>query len=498
MEQAAISEDPILQAQIQQVDTTELELMVEKTPNSIADIQVATESTEPQIEKVGVVNSELEGSEVIQQSTVGENSPKTVVIDPIVATAEAALCTQIVEVTEPTLETKEVKLDMEQQVATEENTPLEEVAQAVTKEISSTIGDSTMTTTKETEPEIPVVLPTEVVPVITETVVLVAPVVTECKDTTDSVVPVNEVVADEVVESEVVAEVEQATEEYTDAAVIQETIESQSMVIAKNVIQEAVDKVSEDASESEKNITPSSTIPTPDQAVATIEKDIEIESEIPVVTNTAVTILCEKSSPKTLHVAMEVTDTIPIEVTGSIDSTKEKKAEDELKQEEEVKESEETEDKEEVKEESEKTEPEQCSEEAVADEKVNDTETVEEEAQSKPLELHLPVQVVLQTAQVLEEPTVEEEAAVEFDTNGPVDAPAEEEIKTNGETSEVSERLSTVSEEPQETEAVAADSQPESEKPSGKCAEVMAQVIEVIEEAVKEIEPVSTEITAAS
>ncbi|KAJ0060808.1 hypothetical protein NL108_001649 [Boleophthalmus pectinirostris] len=302
-EQATMSEDPVLEAQIHQVDTTELEPMVEKTANSIADIQVATEGIEPHIEKAGIVSTEMEGSEIIQPPTPSENSPKVEVIDPIIATSEAALCIQSVEVTEPTLETKEVKMDMEQLVATEENTPVEEVVQAVTKEVSSTICDSTMTTVKETEPEIPFVLPSEVVPVIAETVVLVAPVsphpeeVTATEDVAENV-PVAEAVVNEVAESEVAVAVEKATEEITEGEGVQETIESQSMEIAKNVIQEAVDKVSEDAPESEKPTTPSSTVPTPDQAVATTEKDIEVESETPVVTDTPVAILCEKSSPK--------------------------------------------------------------------------------------------------------------------------------------------------------------------------------------------------------
>lgn len=504
-EEATMSEDPVLEAQIQQVDLTELESLVEKTPNSVANIQVATASIEPQVEKVGIVSTELEGSEVIQSPTVDGNSPKAVVIDTVFATSEAAVCTQSVEVSEPTVETKETNIDMEQLVATEENTPIEEVVQAVTKEITSTISDSTMTTTKETEPQIPVVLPSEVIPVIAETVVLVAPVSTESEDVSTSEpimvenVPVTEAVVDEVVNSEISVAVEQASEKDTE----EEIIESQSMVIAKNVIQEAMDKVSEDAPEPEKPSSPASTAPTPDQAIATIEKDVEIESDTPVITDTPIPIVCEKSAPKTLHVAVEVTDTIPIEVTGIIDGSEvEEKQEEESKEDQEVKVSEETAaevEQEEIKEESQKNEPEHSNEDAADLEKIKDAEVTEEETQSKSLELHIPVQVVLQTAQVLEEPTVEEEAAVEFDSNGPVDAPAQDEIKTNGETREeqVSERLSTVTEEPQEAEATA-DSQPETEKPSGKCAEVMAQVIEVIEEAVKEIEPVSTEITATS
>lgn len=506
-EQAIMSEDSLLEAQVHQVDTTQLECMVEKTPNSIADIQVATESMEPQIEKVGITSTVLESSEVIQIPTVGENSPKAVVVDPIIPISETAICTQSIEVTEPTVEMKEVKMDMEQLVATEENTPVKEVVQVLTNEISSAICDNTMTTTKETEPEIPVVLPSEVVPVISETVVLVAPVNAESEkvSTTGSLViesvPVSELVNAEVVESESSVAVEQASEKASEGELVNETIETQSMVIAQNIVQEAVDKVSEGVSQPPKPSSPFPTIPTPDQAVATIEKDIEIKTETPVITDTPVPVICAKTAPKALHVAMEVTDTIAIEVTESIAASVEKKTE-ELKQDEEVKVSEETdqeEEKEEVKEESQEDESERSKKDTVEEEQnVNDSETLLEEAQTKVPQLHIPVQVVLQTAQILEEPSVEEEAVVEFDSNGPVDSdvPAEE-IKTNGESAEeVSKHLPTVSEEPQE--AAAAASQSESETSLGKCAEVMAQVIEVIEEAVKEIEPVSTEITAAS
>lgn len=117
-------------------------------------------------------------------------------------------------------------------------------------------------------------------------------------------------------------------------------------------------------------------------------------------------------------------------------------------------------------------------------------------SEQKVLEIHMPVQVVLQTAKV-EELSVEEEAVEEFDSNGPV---AEDtSVKESA-----GKKLPTVSEEPQaaaSAEVPAPSQVTEAEKaeaPSGKCAEVMAQVIEVIEEAVKEIEPVSTEITAAS
>lgn len=132
------------------------------------------------------------------------------------------------------------------------------------------------------------------------------------------------------------------------------------------------------------------------------------------------------------------------------------------------------------------------------------SEEAKSEAISEEDKKKVPVQMVLQTAQVVEEP-LEEEAVVEFDSNGPV----AEDTSVKAESTASENKLSTLAEEAQVTvsaevptssqDTEAASSCPETEqKSSVKCAEVMAQVIEVIEEAVKEIEPVSTEITAAS
>ncbi|XP_077442646.1 A-kinase anchor protein 12b isoform X2 [Stigmatopora argus] len=90
-------------------------------------------------------------------------------------------------------------------------------------------------------------------------------------------------------------------------------------------------------------------------------------------------------------------------------------------------------------------------------------QAVEEEMEEEK-KIRVPVQVVLQTAQVMEGESVEEEALEEIASNGLTDGDRSEEERT----------------------------------PS-KCAEVMAQVMEVIEEAVKEIQPASsTEVTPAS
>ncbi|XP_028252892.1 A-kinase anchor protein 12b isoform X2 [Parambassis ranga] len=468
-EEAAVREDPVLNAQVHQVDTTALEPPVESADGGDVDIQAATESCEPEIEKVGIVSTVLEESEVLQPTTMSENSPKAVIINPISPTAETAICTQSVQVSEITIVNKEVEMDMEPLAANEENTPVKEVVQTVTEEISSTIcGTSKTTMTEETEPDIPVVLPSEEVPVITETVVLVAPPSLD---------------ADQVA----TPEVEQASE-----------IESQSMVIAQAVIQDAVDKVLEP----KKPATPTSTIPTPVQAVATTEKEIDVTSEVPIVTETPVAVVCEKSAmkaPQQLCVATEVFDAIPIEVTGNLEKEEEKKTEETLKKAVEVNVSEQTVIVEEVVE-----EIEQVKEEESKDDQAPEMKETAEDAKSEDkenvCEIHMPVQVVLQTAQVLEEPSVEEEAVEEFDSS----TPGPQDSSTAAKSPIVGNKLPVLSEETQGADSEeledAAASQLETEDTSNttKCAEVMAQVIEVIEEAVKEIEPMSTEIIAAS
>ncbi|KAM7367856.1 hypothetical protein PAMP_014125 [Pampus punctatissimus] len=569
-EEAVVAEDSVFMAQVQQVETTQLDPAVENSLCEVPDIETATESCEPDIEVVGIVSTVLEESEVVQPTTMTDNSPKTVVVNPITPTSETVVCTQSIEVSELTVETKEVKIDTEQLAATEENSPVKEMVNVVTNEISSAICETTKTAvTEETEPAIPVVVPGEEIPVITETVVLVAPISVESDQVTTSNMivmenaSVSEPVGDEPIqvqeteqeepvvgtvevttiqtpETEICAVIEQASEKTVDIKDdVQQTrqIEVQSMVIAQAVIQDAVDKVSEDPPEPKKPVTPTATIPVPVQAVATTEKEIEITTEAPVITDTPVAVVCEKPAPKSpqpLCVAMEVIDAIPIEVTESLDASveEEKKSEDELKKAVEVKVSEETvvveevleiiaesqtgEDLEEVKEEQSKEEDVKEAAEEVKPQSEETESSPSEENKEKMLEIHMPVQVVLQAAQVVEELSVEEEAVVEFDSNGPVES-EDTSIKAEKPSSEEqeSESLSTQSEEPQVTAEVATEvaaevaapsqvteaaaDQPETEKlSSGKCAEVMAQVIEVIEEAVKEIEPVSAEITAAS
>ncbi|XP_034058661.1 A-kinase anchor protein 12b isoform X1 [Gymnodraco acuticeps] len=496
-EEAIDSEDAVLIAQVHQVEATELEPMVESPQSDSSVLKAASVSLEPGLDQVGIVS--VQESEIIMPASLTENSLKVFVADPITLTSETAVCTQSVAVTEPTVETKEIKLDVEQLAATEDNTG-KEVVQSVTEEIAATIYEGVETSiTEETEPATHLIVPSEEV-VIAQTLVLVAPANEDASEIED---------APETVVEKVEEIIEQTSE-----------IEAQSMVIAHNVIQDAVDKVSEDKPESEDSDTPA-----PDKAIATTEEEIEISTESPVITETPVAVECKApKSPKLLHVAMEVIDTTIVEVTGSLDaSVEENKPEEELKKDVEVKVGEETivleevveiksesqteEELEEVKEEQSKEEAE--VKEVEVEEKAEEVEPQSEEEKSDSpseenkenvLEIHMPVQVVLQTAQVFEEPSVEEEAAVEFDSNGPV----AEDTSVKPKKAAKENQLSTLSEEPQvpaaaEVSTPSQDSEAEAPgAPSGKCAEVMAQVMEVIEEAVKEIEPVSTEITAAS
>nr|XP_057912433.1 A-kinase anchor protein 12b isoform X2 [Doryrhamphus excisus] len=227
-------------------------------------------------------------------------------------------------------------------------------------------------------------------------------------------------------------------------------IEVQSMVIAQTVLQDAMDKVAEQPT------TPEASSPTPSQAVAATEKELEIQT--PVITDTPTPVLCEKPAQKPIFVATQC-ETIPIEVAEILDTSENKKPQESLKK---------------AAEESGETIMEEVVEiisPLQTDDKLDEEEPEDEKLRPEEKAMHLPVQVVLQAGQEVEEESIKEEAVEEFDTNG---------LMENGAAAE-------------------ATSEAEGERAtSGKCAAVMAQVMEVIEEAVKEIEPVSTEVTPAS
>ncbi|XP_062266829.1 A-kinase anchor protein 12b isoform X1 [Platichthys flesus] len=500
-EEGTLVEAGLFKAQVQQVETTDLEPAVENSQDEEA-LQVATESCEPEIERIGVVTTLLEESVALQTTTVSENSPKVEVVNPITPTTETTICTQSIEVTEPTVETKTVKMDMELHgAATEEHAPISEVFQVVNEEISFTMCSTTMTSIAKES----VVLSSEEATVITEAVVGITPLSVESDQVASSeevtikeeetVVETVEATSVEIVEPASPAVGEQATEKIEE---IQENvqqsseIETQSQVISQAIIQDAIDKVSETTPEPQE---PASA-PSPVQATAGTEEEIITENIV--VNDTPVAVVCDIPAPKSppqLCVAMEVIDTIALEVTESLDAKVEEEEEkeqvEELKQAVEVKVSEE---KTIVVEEVVEGVAEVEREESLVEEVKPQSEESEE---NKEIEIHMPVQVVLQTAHLVEEQLLEEEAVVEFDSNSPVNN------STSGQPMSPAsvKKLSTLSEEAQATESgeemeeAAAETE---KKTSGKCAQVMAQVIEVIEEAVKEIEPVSTEITAAS
>lgn len=511
-EKAIVTEDEILKAQVHQVENTSLEPHVENNLSGVAVIQAANESHEQEIEKLGISNSVVEEFEVVQPATMSENSPKTVVVNSITPTTEAAICTSSIKVTEPTIEVKEMKMEMEIErlTATEENTPVKAVVEAICETTKVSV-------TEEAEKATHVIVPSEEVPVIAETVFVVAPLSVESNQMENGVT-VSEPVSNEAIQVQETRECESAVEtsdpdkekvEEIKVEVLQTSdIEAQSMVIAQNVIQDAMDKVSEDVPEPTDLTTKTATTPTPVQAAATTEKEIEI-AETPVISQTPDVVICENLPLKPLCVAIEIIDNIPVEVTKNLDVflEEEKKPEDRLEKAVEVKVSEETVVAEEAaeikaeeddsKEDTEALEPDAKGEAEEVKPKLAKVEEAEEDTEKV---VHMPVQVVLQTALMMEEPSVEEEVVLELDSQVPV----VKDIGLEAESAASENKLSALSEEPQRTASAEAPAPSEvtgaeTEKTSSvKCAEVMAQVIEVIEEAVKEIEPVSAEITAAS
>ncbi|MED6232219.1 hypothetical protein ATANTOWER_024699 [Ataeniobius toweri] len=464
-QEAVVSEDPVLQAHVNKVQTLEIDPVAEKLFTEVAEVEVATESYEPEIEKVGAVSTE--NSEVIQPTTQNENSPKTVVAGAIL---ETAVCIQGVEVSEVTLESKEGIMN------TEDGTP------AVAEENAKIEGAETA---------VPAVVPSDETAVITETVVLVAP--NENAEPVDAEQTKEE---KEVKEKEVKEDVHEASE-----------IETQSAVIAEAVIKDAVDKVLEDAPQPK---TSTATTPTPVQATATTESEIGIAADQVVITDTPVPDVCKRpvqKSPQPLCVAMEVIEALPIEVTENIeeDDNEEEKPKKSLKEAVEVQVSEDAVIEEEVTEIKERDVEEKDSKNDPEGEvkEISEVENkleAEEEKEEKEVEIHMPTLVVLQSAEEVEEQPVEVETVVMLDGDS-------SNTSTTAETPSRQNKLPELTEEPQESssaEAAAASQHTDADEsqleqvPSAKCAEVMAQVIEVIEEAVKEIEPVSTEITAAS
>lgn len=523
----SFTEDPIVRAQVHQVETTTLEPAVET--NDVSVIQTASEHCEPEVENIGVVTTVVE-AEILQPFTASENSPKTVFVDSITPTTEEPICTKIIEVTEPNIEMKETEVEIQHQSATQEYSPVNAVAEAICQTTNISL-------TKETEVAIPVNVPIEEVPMITKTKVLVGPKpsigvdqveIADVEPVQSEAIQVQETSecgsAVETEEPDVIDQCQENVEQIEAEVKEASDIEAQSMVITQAVIQDAVDKVSEDVEEPKKPSTPTASIPTPVQAEASTEKEVEVSTESAVITDIPNVLSCEKPA-KPLCVAQEMIDLVPVEVANSLNTSEgEEKPPKVVNQAVEVQVCEETaiveevkeidrerqseEDQEQSKENDSVVQESELKEVAEEVEKVEETEQPLSEApledeNVKALEIHMPVQVVLQTAQVMEELSVEEEAAEEFDSNGPVVKDTSLDLRSTVSPSKLSKLVeepqgtpSEDSEHSQVTEVAA--SQPDEEEPSVKCAQVMAQVIEVIEEAVKEIEPAMEDNTAAS
>lgn len=514
---ASVTEDPLLRAQVHQVECTSLEPAVEISTNDVSVIQTASEHCEPQVENTGVVTTVVE-AEILQPITTSENSPKTVLVNSITPKTEEPVCSGTIEVTEHTIEMKEMEVQIEHQNATHEHTPLNAVAEAICKTTNISV-------TKESEVAISVTVPIEEVPMFTKTKVLIGSpldIGVDQVELSDVEVVHSEAMqetskcgsAAETEEPDVIIDYCKGNVEQLKAEVQQASdIEAQSMVITQAVIQDAVDKVSKDVEEPKKPSTP-----TPVQAETSTEKEVEASTETAMIIDVPKVLSCEKP-PKPLCVALAIIDSVPVEVANSLNpSEEEEKPQKDVKKAVEVQVSDETaileikeierqsdEDQEQTKEKESKEEPkiEGVVEEA---EKVNETEKPKSEApleekNPKVIKIHMPVQVVLQTARVMEDPSVEEEAAEEFDSNGPVVKDTSLDLQSTARPSNLVEEPQGIPSEDSDPSHVtqAAASQPEKEKKSsGKCAQVMAQVIEVIEEAVKEIEPAMEDSSAAS
>ncbi|CAG5928003.1 unnamed protein product [Menidia menidia] len=435
-EEASVSEDPVLKAHVHEIQALELEPFTTNIVCEVIDIQTASENYEPEVEKVGVVSTEH--SEVIQPTTVKENSPKAVIVDPIEPTLETAVSTQTVEVSEVTVQTKEMQVSIEQHAVTEEE-PLP-VSICKTKKTTSA---------KKTEKATPAVVPSEEVAVITEAVVLLAPDGVQ-KETSQSGKKKDASVSEPVgAEKKQKKKSKKGSPKGVNSV---SEIESQSVAIAQTVIKDAVDKVSEDVPKSKKSSKQIAPFPKPAKAKETTEKEIDTENDQLVITDTPVPVTCEKpqkKAPQVLCVAMEVIDSVPIEVTETVEDDEEEEDEEE---------------------ESEGLE--------------NGTQSVAEsegQGAEKEIQIHIPVQVVLRAAEVIEEPPVEVETLAGY---GNGSATAASPAKQN--------KLSVLSEEPQETAAgagkdtdAAAGQSETGKKASANCAKVMAQVIEQHHEPLK-------------
>ncbi|CAL8317984.1 unnamed protein product [Boreogadus saida] len=502
IEVAVATEDSISEAQVQQVEATELESSIE-FPSDIPEVETATKCEEPETEQTALIACRPEQSEIVKAAELDEDTPE--VVNLMAPTMETNVSMEIVEITHPAVEMKEEVVELDQFVAVGENTPVQEVVQVVSQQSITIENISTENIIVEYSP---------------------------CVDLEEVEIKADlEVSDEEIIEEVLVKEADTPVQTVLGVTMLetcnnlseedgQETeahvIEEQSIVIARGVIETAMDQVLEAQTEAPKPATPPPTeeeSSTPVQALLSTEEAIEENTEKPIITEPPVALICSApkvsitQSPMVLCSAIQVTDVVSVEEAESLDGPAgiEQEPTAELQQAMEVN----TTASEELIEEVVELESEILPAEEPKEAK---NEESKEEVEATPCPaVHMPVMVVLQSATVVEDTPLEEEAVEEFGNNGPAVVQNQDAEPKCEEA--VGAALPTLPEEPQtpavstevaapdqEVPASAADTKEEEERAvaAERCAEVMAQVNEMIEEAVKEIEPISSEITAAS
>ncbi|XP_064847364.1 A-kinase anchor protein 12b isoform X2 [Oncorhynchus masou masou] len=358
-------EEPMFEAQVEQVDSTFLEASLEKTIEDIPEPEIATEGKEPEVEKLAVINDIQMEAEIIEAPVVTENTPRVELVDPITPTVEESIAADIVEISEaPVVEVKSEEMEVEETAAIKDIAPVEEVNEPVTREMATSLTDFDLATVTEVcEAAIAVVAPAEEFIIVKETVCLISPpsVKTQQVEVPEAMavetfsVAVAEPAGDYQIQVKVTEVGVTEAEETKEAEAMEET----GLVIAQVVILNAVEKVSEAEAEPEAPACVTATVKTPEdtlpvQAVAMIEKEIEqIAEEKPVIAETPVVQVkapapetpaeepaapeaqaeAEKP-PKEVHEAVQVIETIPVivEITESIVEEVNKEAEDVVKE----------------------------------------------------------------------------------------------------------------------------------------------------------------------
>ncbi|CDQ69111.1 unnamed protein product [Oncorhynchus mykiss] len=340
-EAADANEDPVFKAQVEQVESIFLEPPLEKTIEDIPDPDIATEGKEHEDEKVATINNIKMEVEIVEAPAVNEN-----IVDPIVPTVEDSIAANIVDGSEaPVIEVK----SKEEMAAAKKIAAVEEVNEPAAQEMVTSLTDANQPTVTEVC-EAAIVAPALEFAIVKETTYLVFPLsesletqkveVTEAVAVEKLSVTVAEPAGDDQIQVQVTEVGITEAEETKEAEAMEET----GLVIAQVVIQSAVEKVSEAEFEPKASASATATITTEDalpvQAVATIEKEIElVAEEKPVIAETPVVQVEEpapenpaevsttpeapavgEKPPKEVHEAVQVIETVPvtIEITKSI------------------------------------------------------------------------------------------------------------------------------------------------------------------------------------